>query len=413
MAFRMKGFFNVIDLDRVSEFLPNVSPVGTETIPLAGAVERVLAEDIVSDVDLPDFSRSTMDGYAVDAASTFGASEANPAYLTLADTVTMGHAPSFSIGPGQAAKISTGGMLPEGANSVVMIEHAEAIDDVTLEVYRSVAPGQHAIEKGEDFRKGALLLECGRLLRPQEIGLLAAFGHEEICCYKRPVISIISTGDEIVPIGQTPGMAQIRDINTYTLASLVEQSGGIPLILGIIEDNLDALFEACSKALAQSDMVLISGGSSVGTRDFSIEALSALPAADILIHGIAISPGKPTILATSGKKALWGLPGHVVSAMVVFQVVVKPFIDRIRGLIGTSDVNAMPTALLSRNIASAQGRVDFIRVRLLHKDNRLYAEPILGKSGLINTMVKADGLVKIDQHSEGLDEGAVVEVIPL
>ncbi|MEE8399262.1 MAG: gephyrin-like molybdotransferase Glp [Desulfobacterales bacterium] len=409
----MKAFFNVIDLEEAFAFVPNVSPVDTETIPLTGAANRILAEDIVSDVDLPDFPRSTMDGYAVGAASTFGASEANPAYLTLTETVTMGDAPSFSIGPGQAARISTGGMLPEGANSVVMIEYAEAIDETTLEVYRSVAPGQHAIEKGEDFKKGAVILECGRRLRAQEIGLLAAFGQENICCYRKPVISIISTGDEIVPIDQAPGMAQIRDINTYTLSSLVEQSGGIPLILGIIGDNLEALFDACSQALAQSDMVLISGGSSVGTRDFSIEALSALPDADILIHGIAISPGKPTILATSGKKALWGLPGHVVSAMVVFQVVVKPFIDRVRGLIETTDQNAMPTAFLSRNIASAQGRVDFIRVRLHHKDQRLYAEPILGKSGLINTMVKADGLVKIDQHTEGLDEGALVEILPV
>lgn len=409
----MKTFFNVIDLDRVSEFLPNVSPVGIETIPLDSAVERVLAEDIVSDVDLPDFPRSTMDGYAVDASSTFGASEASPAYLTLTDTVTMGRAPSFSIEPGQAAKISTGGMLPDGANSVIMIEHAEAIDDVTLEVYRSVTPGQHTIEKGEDFKKGAAILTCGRLLRPQEVGLLAAFGQETICCFKKPVIAIISTGDEIVPINQAPGIAQIRDINTYTLASLVEQSGGVARTMGIIRDDFDTLFETCARALAQSDMVLISGGSSVGTRDFSIEALSALPAADILIHGIAISPGKPTILATSGGKALWGLPGHVVSAMVVFQVVVGPFIDRIRGLIGTTDGDTMPTAVLSRNIASAQGRVDFIRVRLTHRNHRLYAEPILGKSGLINTMVKADGLVRIDQHVEGLDEGAVVEVMPI
>lgn len=409
----MKEFFDVLDLDRVFEFVPNFSPVETDIVPIADALNRILAVDIVSDVNLPDFPRSTMDGYAVCATSTFGASDANPAYLTCRSTVEMGKSPGFAIESGEAAKISTGGMLPRGSDSVVMIEHAEALDDMNLEVYRSVAPGQHIITVGEDFKKGQIILSRGQRLRPQEIGLLAAFGHDKVNIYRKPVISIISTGDEVVPIDQAPSMAQVRDINTYTLSSLIQQSGGIPLPLGIVKDDYTSLFKACSQAQASSDMVLISGGSSVGARDFSIAALSALPKADIHVHGIAISPGKPTILAESMGKAFWGLPGHVVSAMVVCEVVVKPFIERISGLVGRQSAKMVQSAHLSRNLSSAQGRVDFVRVRLVEKDNILWAEPILGKSGLINTMVKADGLIKIDQNTEGLDRDTAIEVMPI
>ena len=290
----MKEFFNVLDLDRVFEFVPNFSPVETDIVPIAEALDRILAVDIVSDVNLPDFPRSTMDGYAVWALSTFGASDANPAYLTCKNTVEMGKSPGFAIEPGEAAKISTGGMLPGGADSVVMIEHAEALDDTNLEIYRSVAPGQHVIAVGEDFKKDQVILSRGQRLRPQEIGLLAAFGHDKITIYRKPVISIISTGDEIVPINQVPSMAQIRDINTHTLSSLIQKSGGIPLPFGIVKDDFTSIFKACSQAQASSDMVLISGGSSVGARDFSIAALSALPKAHILIHSFPSRPSLPS-----------------------------------------------------------------------------------------------------------------------
>jgi len=411
----MKDFFNVIDLDRVSDFLQCFSPVEVERVRITEALDRVLGEDVLSDADLPGFARSTMDGYAVWAKSTFGASEANPAYLTCKGTIEMGMTPDFSIAPGEAAKISTGGRLPEGADGVVMVEHTEAIDDLTVEIHRSVAPGQHVIAAGEDFKRNEKILSVGQLLRPQEIGLLAAFGEQQVDVYRKPIISIISTGDEIVPIDQTPGPAEIRDINTYTLSGLIERTGAIPRSLGIVEDDYDNLFRICSHAQSISDMALISGGSSVGARDFSIAALEHLPEARILIHGIAISPGKPTILAESMGKAFWGLPGHVVSAMVVFEMVVRPFINRIKGMAETSNAagDAGWTARLRRNLSSAQGRVDFIRVSLSEEDGVLWADPVLGKSGLINTMVKADGLIRIDQNSEGLDQGATVEVMPI
>ena len=408
----MKEFFKVITIDQALEYRHQFPIMPTESIPLTESVGRVLATDIRSDIDLPDFSRAIMDGFAVKASSTFGASEGNPAYLNVTGTVAMGESPAVSLGPGEAVRISTGGMLPAGADGVVMVEHTSAIDDTTIEVYRSVAPGQNMVTVGEDIKKGEIALVGGSRIRPQETGMLAALGIQAATVYKKPVIGIISTGDEIVPVGEFPGPGRIRDINSYTLFGLIQQAGATPVQFGIVHDDYQALLTVCSEALTQCDMILVSGGSSVGARDFTIDVISALQDATLLFHGISISPGKPTILAKIKDKAFWGLPGHVVSAMIVFSRVVTPFIEHISGCRAPAGGLRL-TARLSRNIASAQGRVDYIRVRLSHKDSSLQAEPILGKSGLINTMVQADGLIEIDMNTEGLDKGTAVEVIPL
>jgi molybdopterin molybdotransferase len=407
----MKEFFNVTDLQQVLGYAAEFPRAGTEKIPLTDALGRVLAQDIVSDINLPDFTRATMDGYAVRAASVFGASEANPAYLTVKGTVRMGESPEFSIAPGECARISTGGMLPPGSDSVVMIEHSQVLDTALIEVYRSLAPGQHVIEAGEDIRKGERILFKGQGIRPQESGLLAAMGKERVEVYKKPVIAIVSTGDEVIPVSESPGPGQIRDINTYTLSDLVREAGAIPISFGIIRDNYDMLLKTCREALARSDMILVSGGSSVGVRDFTVEVIAALPDSGILVHGISISPGKPTILAKVGNKAFWGLPGHAVSAMVVFSVVVKPFVTHICGMDNRQKVFNIP-ARLSRNVSSSQGRTDYIRVKLVEKEGEFWAEPVLGKSGLIHTMVKSDGLIAIGLNTEGLDKGSEVSVIP-
>jgi len=409
----MKEFFNVIDLDEVSEYIEKFLPVGVEALSLPQTVGRILAEDIISDIDLPDFRRATMDGFAVRGASTFGASEGNPAYLSVKGAVTMGEAPDYSIGPGEAVRISTGGMLPQGADSVIMIEHTATIDEATVEAYRSVAPGQNVIDVGEDYSKGKTILTGGTKMRPQETGLLAAFGHTSVNVYKQPVIGIISTGDEIVAIDEIPGPGQIRDINTYTLSGLVQQTGAKSVSFGIVHDNFKALSEKCAQALSRCDMVLVSGGSSVGVRDLTIDVLNSLKDTNIFFHGISISPGKPTILAKVQGKAFWGLPGHVVSAMIVYSRIVKPFVEHISGLALKFNRELRIQAVLSRNLSSAQGRVDYIRVRLFQRQGRLQAEPILGKSGLINTMVQADGLIEIGMNTEGLEKGTEVEVIPL
>ncbi|MGD8472031.1 MAG: molybdopterin molybdotransferase MoeA [Desulfobacteraceae bacterium] len=409
----MKEFFKVTDLETVLEYRTKFPQAGSEQISLTEAAGRILAEDLIADDDLPDFPRAIVDGYAIKGASTFGSSEGNPAYLTISGSIAMGESPEFTIGPGEAARIATGGMLPRGADSVVMIEHTEAIDDSTIEVYRSVAPGQNMIAVGEDIKKESHVLSKGQMIRPQEAGLLAALGKQRVAVFQKPVIGIISTGDEIVAISEKPSRGQIRDINTYTLSGLIHEAGAVAVSYGIVRDDFEILFEKCKLALDQCDMILISGGSSVGTRDFTVDVLSALQDSEILVHGISISPGKPTILADVQNKAFWGMPGHVVSAMIVFSQVVKPFIEHISGQVGGQEKERRLKASLSRNVASRQGRTDFIRVQLRLEKGRLWADPVLGKSGLISTMVNADGLIEIDINTEGLDKGDEVQVIPI
>ena len=410
-ASMMKEFFKVLDVGQVLALAPSFDRLPAEDIPLAEAAGRVLSQDVIADADLPDFARSTVDGYAVQAASTFGAAEASPAFFQVVGSIAMGESPGFSIAAGQAARIATGGMLPLGADSVVMLEHADALDAATIEVLRSVAPGQHVITVGEDFEKTAVIAYGGRRLRPQDTGVLAAFGRTRVRVTRRPVVGIISTGDEVVPTDVTPGPGQIRDVNSYTLAGLIAESGAVPLAFGIVKDDFATLHAACARVLDRCDMLLVSGGSSVGVRDFTVEVIAAFPGSEILVHGIAISPGKPTILARVLGKPFWGLPGHVVSAMVVFARIVRPFL---RHLAGASDLLSQDTripARLSRNVASAQGRTDFVRVRLVRGADGIWAEPILGKSGLLNTMVKADGVIEIGKNVEGLDQGTEVEVM--
>ena len=409
----MKEFFKVKTIEEVLEYRTQFAPMETEEVPLTDSMGRILAENIHSDIDLPDFPRSIMDGFAVRGESTFGASEGNPAYLVVKGSVAMGESSNLSVEPGEAVRISTGGMLPAGADSVVMVEHTEAIDDTTIEVYRSVAPGQNMVTVGEDIKKGEAILPAGQPIRPQETGLLAALGRQKVTVYKRPVVGIISTGDEIVPVSDIPGPGQIRDVNTYTLMGQVQEVGAVAVPFGIVHDDFDVLWAKCAQALEQCDLVLVSGGSSVGARDFTIDVISAMEESAVLFHGISISPGKPTILARIQHKQFWGLPGHVVSAMVVFSRIVKPFLEYISGMEDGARKEIRLTARLSRNVASAQGRVDFVRIRLFQENGVNWAEPILGKSGLISTMVKADGLIEIGMNTEGLDEGTEVEVILL
>lgn len=404
-------FFKVLDIAQVLALREGFGRVSSEEIALEEALGRILAAEVRAPEDLPPFSRATVDGYAVRAASTFGASDANPACLSLVGAVAMAEVPCVNVGSGQAVWVATGAMLPEGADGVVMREHAEALDETSIEVFRSVAPGQNVIAAGEDFAAGAVLAPAGSRLRPQELGALAAFGLLRVRVFRRPVVGILSTGDEIVPAGEAPGPARIRDLNRYSLSGLTLQAGCIPRPLGIVPDRFEALHAACREALAACDAVLISGGSSVGTRDFTVEALQAFPDARILAHGIAISPGKPTILARVGDKAVWGLPGHVASAMIVFARIVRPFLLSLAGLAPGDPEEVRLPARLTRNLASAQGRTDFVRVRLIRRNEGWWAEPVLGKSGLIRTLVHSDGLVEIPAFCEGLDEGAAVEVI--
>jgi molybdopterin molybdotransferase len=403
-------FFEVKTREEVWGEYRHFGRLGVEEIPLGGACDRVLAAPVVAAEHLPGFVRTTVDGYAVHARDTFGASESQPAFLTVVGNVGMGEVPSFEVGLGETARIPTGGMLPKGADSVVMVEYAEELDERSVAVSRAVAPLENVIRPGDDVRLGEEVLPAGRKLRPQEIGLLAGLGRMAVTVYRRPKVAIISSGDEIVAADRTPRPGQLRDINSHSLAAMVRGCGGVPRDLGIVPDEFEPLRATCQRAVAEADISLISGGSSVGVRDLTLDVLGSFADNELLVHGVAISPGKPTILVRVGDRAFWGLPGHVASAMVVFQVLVRPFLDHLCGVPPSLGERWPLRAKLNRNVASKQGREDFIRVRLQTDGNDLVAEPIFGESGLISTLVHADGLVRIDRHAEGLYRGEQVEV---
>jgi molybdopterin molybdotransferase len=406
----MKPFFQVKHPEDIFQLLDSLPPLDTETVPLAGSLNRVLSDSLRSPEDLPHFPRATMDGYAVRARDTFGASESIPALLTLAGEIGMGQSARLPVTPGQCFRIATGGMLPPEADAIAMIEHTQVLDHQTIEIFKAVSPGDHLIRVGEDLKQGQPVFSAGHRLRPQDLGLLAGVGVRQAAVFRRPRVAIISTGDEIVPIDQEPAPGFVRDINAYTLPALVEKAGGVPFFLGLVRDSREDLKEKCREALERADVVLVSGGSSVGTRDFTLEVIESFPESRILAHGIAISPGKPTILARIGDKVLWGLPGHTASAMVVFSVFVRPCLNRLEGA-GPPKVNPGLQARLTRNLASAQGRDDYIRVALQAGPQGWEAEPVLGPSGLISTLVRSDGLIRIDRFSEGKEKGEMVEVM--
>jgi molybdopterin molybdotransferase len=406
-------FFRVQTLQQVKEMLKELPPLGKENIVLENSLRRILSEDIISPEDLPPFNRTTMDGYALRAKDTFGASEGSPALLEVQGEIKMGERPSFGIKRGGAVKISTGGMLPEKADAVVMIEHTQVIDETTIEVFRAVAPGENVIQRGEDLKQGEKILEEGHRLRAQDLGALAALGKAMVKVYRRPRVGIISSGNEVVPIDSVPQEGEIRDINRYTLWALSIEAGAEPFSLGVARDELEDLQQKLEEGLRKGDVVLISGGSSVGTRDLTIDAISSLPQAEILLHGVAVSPGKPTILAKVNEKTIWGLPGHPVSAMVIFMTLVTPSLWRMCGCTNWDTPHPWTLkAKVSRNIHSAQGREDYVRVKLSLEAGKLIATPVFGKSGSISTMVKGDGLLRIEMESEGIQEGEEVDVWP-
>ncbi|MTI60127.1 MAG: molybdopterin molybdotransferase MoeA [Firmicutes bacterium] len=408
----MSELLQLVEIDKVPNFFEGKLAVNlaTEKINITEAKGRLLARDIISQIDLPPFSRSTMDGYAVKAADTYGASESMPVYLDMVGEILMGEEAVQEIKAGQVVKIATGGMLPKGADAVVMVEYTEALGGEMIEVFKSVASRENVVLKGEDIDQGSLLLKQGHLLRAQDIGALAGIGITEVEVFARPAVTVFSTGDELVVPEQKPKLGQIRDINTYLVGSLVEESGGTVNYGGIIRDNKEELKNKIGANLKNSDLVILSGGSSVGTKDLTIEVLNELGEPGVLVHGISIKPGKPTILALIDNTPVIGLPGHPASAMTVLKIVGTPIIQSLAGQ-ELNQFQGSISARLSRNLASDKGREEYIRVKLVEEKGQLWAQPILGKSSLITTMVEADGLVKIDLGKEGLDQGEEVQVL--
>lgn len=384
-------------------------PRGTERVALEQAYGRVLAADIVASEDLPGFDRSTVDGYAVRAADTAGATPAAPVELRLVGEVRMGEPAGCMVGPGETVWIPTGGMLPGGADAVVMLEDVDR-SDRTVAVRVPARPGQNVMRRDEDVSRGEVAVRQGTRLRPQEVGLLAALGAVEVEVYQRPTVAILATGDEVVPPDRPPGPGQVRDANTYALSALVQQAGGVPYPLGIVEDSLERLLDALAQARSGADLVLVSGGSSVGTKDVVARAVDLLGKPGVVVHGVRIKPGKPTLLAVVDGTPVVGLPGHPVSAMVIFDVFVRDLLCGLAGERPRARFGRTVRARVDRSVSSAGIREDHIRVSLEDRGGTLWAVPILGKSGVITTMTRADGVIVVPVGQDRVPEGAEVEV---
>lgn len=415
----MAEFFNVLPPDEARVlFLKHLNTqLPLETVPTEQALGRALATAVAAPQQLPQFRRSTMDGYAVRAADTHGASESLPAFLQVLGEVPMGKTAEIELERGTAVIVHTGGMIPQSADAVVQIEHTQIIghhDSMTefpfeIEVMKAVADGQNVLQIGEDVTQGTEILPKGHLLRPQDLGGLLALGITQIQVVKQPTVAILATGDEVIPPQQPTNPGQIRDINSYTVAGLVQQAGGLPVIGGIIPDDFKALQQAANQLLAENDMLVMSAGSSVSVRDMTVDVINRLGEPGVLLHGVATRPGKPTIVGAVQGKPVLGLPGNPVSAMVQFDMFGTPAIYWLQG-VHTMPRHGVVWARLSQNIASESGREDYVPAKLTEQDEGLTAVPVFGKSNLIYTLVNADGLIKVPLNKGGLLAGDIVEV---
>lgn len=382
-------------------------------VPIDEAYQRVLAHDTSSPEDLPAFPRSTVDGFAVNSGDTFGATEGLPAYLIIQHKILMGEEPVFALKKGNVAEIPTGGMLPKGADAVVMLEHTQGINDSTIEVLKPVAPGENVISTGEDVRKGEVMLKKGKKLRPQDIAALAAVGIVSISVYDKPRVSIISTGDEIVEADRHLSPGQVRDVNSYNLAGLILEHGGIPLRKGIFRDIYEDIIDVVRESLNDSSMVIVTGGSSVGAKDMTSRIIDDLGFPGVVFHGVALKPGKPTIFGVVNDIPVFGLPGHPAAVTVCFNLFVGPVLRLLAGIQEEKDIKkkTVVKARMSKNISSGIGREEHVRVALEKKGDELWAIPVLGKSGLVRTLVMAEGTVIVPSHIRGVEEGDTVDVI--
>lgn len=423
---RVKPFLTLQSVESVLEHIRAFPALSVEAVPLDEAPGRRLARAFTATEDLPGFDRSTVDGFAVRARDVFGAQEGSPALVRCIADCRMGEVPDIALQEGQTARILTGGMLPDGADCVVMVEYSRPAGGDLIELTRSQAPGDNVILRDDDAAEGTRLLEAGHRLRPQDIGLLAAFGMVEIAVRRQPRVAVLSTGDEIVPSAETPPPGKIRDVNAHSITALCREAGALAIRAGLVKDEASELSAAVARLASEHDVIVVSGGSSAGMRDHTVEIFQSLPQAELLVHGVAISPGKPFILAKAlidGRTVcLVGLPGHVTSALICARAFLVPLLHHLQGRVRPETTPQTP-ARLTRSVASAQGRRDYLRVRLralpcrqdIRPDGQglqpLYeAEPVMGASGLISGIAAADGLLVCPENREGYDAGDTVMV---
>ena len=386
-----------------TEFTPVAE---TEPVSLGAAMGRCLAEDIAATEYVPDLDRASVDGYAVRARDTFGCTESIPAILPQQGEVLMGEGAEFQLNPEECVAVPTGGAVPAGADAVVMIEYTEDYGDGTIGISKPVAPGENLIFRGDDVFPGKVILQKGRVLSGQDIGTLAAIGRLEVPVVRRLTVGILSTGDELVPPEETPRAGQVRDVNSPMLEAMLTRFGVKVINYGIVIDEETLLAETVRQAVSECDAVLLSGGSSVGVKDAACRIIESM--GQVLLHGIAIKPGKPTILGKAGRKPLVGLPGHPVAAYFITKLFVLPLLSR---MMGRNQEVYTTTAYVTESISANHGRAQVHCCRLEKRDGRLWASPIRGKSGLITTLAGAEGYFVIDRDCEGLHQGAEVQVI--
>jgi molybdenum cofactor synthesis domain-containing protein len=408
----MKGFKHYTGIDEALDIVLKTMrqvDIGSETILLDEALNRVLASDIVANVNIPQADRSAMDGYAVIAEDTFGASETNPAILNLAGKVEIDKTPQIKIEKGKAVAVATGSYMPKGADAVVMVEYTKMLKEVRTQIVKAVVPGQNVSKIGEDVKKGQVVVKKGTKIQPQDIGILAALGIARVPVVIIPKVAVISTGDELIDLGEEQKETKIYDINRHLTMASVTESGGEPLDLGIAKDNPDDIRNRLKQALSSADMVLISAGTSVGEKDLIPAVLKSLEEPGMLVHGVSLRPGYPTGLAVIDGKPVISLPGYPVSNAVAFRVFAKPLIARILGTV--VDVEHIVRAKMARRVATPGGLRTFVRVKISRSEDGLTAEPIMASgAGVISSLTEADALLIIPEDSEGVDEGEEVEL---
>ena len=378
---------------------------GGEAVDLAEACGRILADPVLSGGDEPPFNRSTVDGYAVKAADTFGAGASLPAILNMTGEIKMGTLAASPLPADSCMRIPTGGSVPEGADAIVMQEYTEDFEDGTIGVTKPVSPGENMIFQGDDMRKGDVILPAGHLLSPKDTGALAALGRCRVTVRKPLTAGILSTGDELVPEWEEPGPGQIRDINSQMLSSLCRSEGCLVRTYGIIRDDLNLITSALKAAVAECDIIILSGGSSVGEKDNSVRAISQL--GEILFHGVAMKPGKPTMLGKALGKPVFGLPGHPQAAFFTARLFVTSMIDVLSGRIRE---RVQIPAVLSRSVSANDGRALYLPVSLDGEEGTLTATPLHGKSGLVSSLTRAQGYICIPRNCEGISAGETVSV---
>jgi len=405
-------FRKLVSLDEAKRiFEDNFSPkpVGVEKVPISQAYNRVLAEDVVASIDVPPFDRATVDGYAVRASDTFGADEDKPIALEFCGSIPVGEPPRVVVESGTAAGIVTGAPFPQDADAAVMIEYTSRKGD-TVFIRRPVSKGENVMRAGSDIKKRETVLGKGEVLSPRRIGVLAAVGFTEVAVYKRPKVAILSTGPEIVEPGKPLPPGKIYDINAQAIGAATLECGGEPISLGIIPDETEQLEAALENALNLADLVVTSGGVSVGPKDIIPQVVNTLGKPGVVVSGIAIKPGKPTTIALVKEKPVFCLPGHPTSSLLVYHIIVCPTICRMAGRAKEPFVTLK--AFTTTKVFPARGRRTFVMVNLSRDESRkVLASPVpLGLSGAITTLAKAEGFVEIRENQQFINAGDEVTV---